>query len=457
MATVTKENLGLLHEKLTISLDKNDYLPAFEKAIKEYAKKANIPGFRKGMVPMGMVKKMYGNSVFTDEVLRSVDRELNTYLSTEKLEIFAQPLPLDTDMDQINMNNPADYSFSFEIGMKPELAMTDLSKGKFNRYKVIVTDEMINAEIDRLQNQHGSLTDVDTIASENVVMNVLFTESDESGTELEGGIKKDNSLLVKYFSESVSKDLIGKTAEYVFTIQLKTAFGEKEREWIVSDLGFDKNDTEAENKYFTVSITKLALLEKKELNQEFFDQLFAGQDVTTEEQFKEKIKEKISTHWDAQARNQIHDQIYHQLIDHTSVSFPEGFLKKWIKTQGEKPKTDEEVENEFPTLLSQLKWTLITEEILKANEITVLPNDLRDFAKQQILGYLGMGMQDAEQPWITEYVDKMMKDKKFIEDSYTRIQTTKIFEWAETQVNATDKEISTDDFTKIIEEHQHHH
>ncbi len=455
MATVTKENLGLLHEKLTISLDKNDYLPAFEKAIKGYSKKANIPGFRKGMVPMGMVKKMYGTSVFADEVLRSVDRELNNYLNNEKLEIFAQPLPLDANLDQINMNEPSDYSFSFEIGMKPELSLTDLSKGKFNRYKVIVTDEMINAEVDRLQNQYGSLVDVEIITSENVVINVIFTEADAEGNVIEGGIKKDNSLLVKYFSEQVAKDLIGKNAEHSFTIQLKTGFGEKEREWIVSDLGLAKDDAEAENKFFIISITKLALLEKKELNEEFFNQLFAGQDVTTEEQFKEKIKEKIATHWDAQARNQIHDQIYHQLIDHTTVHFPEDFLKKWIKTQSEKPKTDEEVENELPSLLNQLKWTLITEEILKGNNITVLPDDLRDFARQRILRYLGMGMQDAEQDWIKEYVEKMMKEKKFIEESYTHIQTQKIFEWAETQINATDKEISTEDFTRIIEDHQH--
>ncbi len=457
MATVTKENLGLLHEKLTVSLDRNDYLPAFDKALKEYSKKANIPGFRKGMVPIGMVKKMYGASVFTDEVLRSVDRELNTYLDKEKLDIFAQPLPMETDLNHINMNEPSDYSFSFEVGMKPVVSMTDLAKGHFTKYKVIVTDEMINAEVDRLQNQHGILTDVDTISEDNVVMNVVFTESDAEGNEIEAGIKKDNSLLVKYFAEAVSKDLIGKTAEHRFTIQLNSGFADTEREWILSDLGLNKDDAEAELKYFTISITKLALLEKKELNEEFFNQIFAAQDVKTEEQFKEKLKERIAGHWNAQSRNQIHDQVYHHLLDTTSISFPESFLKKWIKTQGEKIKTEEEVEAEFPVFLNQLKWTLLTDEIVKGNNITVLPDDLRNFAKQQILSYLGMGMQDVEQDWVREYVDKMMKDKKFIEDSYNRIQTQKIFDWAETQVVPAEKEISTEDFTKIIEEHQHHH
>src|SRR5450432_3238434 len=142
MATVTKENIGLLHEKLTVKLEKTDYLPSFEKALKEYSKKANIPGFRKGMVPAGLIKKMYGTSLFTDEVLKTVDRELFNYLETDKLDIFAQPLPLETDIRQIDVNNPADYTFNFEVGMKPEFNLADLANATITRYVVTVTDEM---------------------------------------------------------------------------------------------------------------------------------------------------------------------------------------------------------------------------------------------------------------------------------------------------------------------------
>src|SRR6186713_3298123 len=149
MATVTKENIGLLHERLTVKLEKNDYLPPFEKALKDYSKKANIPGFRKGMVPAGLIKKMYGPSLFTDEVLKSVDRELINYLETDKLDIFAQPLPLESDFKQLDVNNPVDYTFNFEVGMKPEFNLPDLAKAKTTRYVVTVTDEMINNEVDR--------------------------------------------------------------------------------------------------------------------------------------------------------------------------------------------------------------------------------------------------------------------------------------------------------------------
>src|SRR6266566_1949211 len=126
MATITKENIGLLHEKLTMKLEKSDYLPSFEKSLKEYSKKANIPGFRKGMVPAGLIKKMYGSSLFTDEVLRSIDRELVKYLETEKINIFAQPLPDEINLRQLDVNSPTDYHFSFEIGLKPDFKIADL-------------------------------------------------------------------------------------------------------------------------------------------------------------------------------------------------------------------------------------------------------------------------------------------------------------------------------------------
>ena len=150
MATVIKENVGMLHDKLTLTLDKEDYLPAFEKTLKDYSKKANIPGFRKGMVPAGLIKKMYGNSLFTDEVLRSIDRELVKYLETEKINIFAQPLPDEINLRQLDVNSPSDYHFSFEIGLKPEFELPNLPSLHTIRYKVQVTDEMINNEITRL-------------------------------------------------------------------------------------------------------------------------------------------------------------------------------------------------------------------------------------------------------------------------------------------------------------------
>ncbi|RYY55728.1 MAG: trigger factor [Chitinophagaceae bacterium] len=459
MATVTKENIGKLHEKISVKLEKGDYLPSFEKALKENSKKANIPGFRKGMVPAGLIKKMYGPSLFTDEVLRSVDRELVSYLQNDKVEIFAQPLPLETDLNQLDVNNPADYTFHFEIGMKPEFQIADLGSLPVTRYVVDVTDEMINNEITRLQNRYGNMTDQDEVNSEENVLNVTFTEVDENASELTGGVSKDNSLLVKYFAPSFRPNLTGKKVNDYLIVKLQDAFEDKELETILGDLGLDVHSSDAKAKHFKIQITKIGLVEKKELNEEFFTQLYPAGDVKTEADFRNKVKEEIAAYWNSQARNQIHDQVFHKLTDNTSIEFPESFLKKWMATQGEEPKSPEAVESEFPAFLSQLKWSLITDKVVNENSIAVSPEEVKEFAKQQLFGYMGnMGTSlGDDQPWVNDYIDRMMKDRKYVEDAYNRLQTQKIFEWTETRLNPADKSISADEFTKMVEAHQHSH
>jgi trigger factor len=341
--------------------------------------------------------------------------------------------------------------------MKPEFQLPDFAKAAITRYVVTVTDEMIDAEVSRLQNRYGNMLDREAVDNEENVLNVQFTELDAEGNPLEGGISKDNSLLLKYFKEPVRGQWMGKKAGDQVDAVLADAFDEKELEFILSDLGLQKEDS---GRRFRIELTKVGLLEKKELNAEFFNQLYPDGDVVTESDFRNKIKEEIQAYWNREARNQIHDQVYHLLLDNTTIEFPEEFLKKWMKLQGQNeegatPKTDEQVEQEFPGFLKGLKWTLITDKIVQENSIQVQPDEIRQFARQQLLGYMGGMGAGTDQPWMDSYVEKMMQDRKYVEDSYNRIQTQKIFEWSETQVKPTDKSISAEDFTKMVQEHHH--
>ncbi|MFT3936726.1 MAG: trigger factor [Chitinophagaceae bacterium] len=455
MATVTRENIGLLNEKIVVTVAKDDYLPSFEKAIKSYSKQANIPGFRKGMVPAGMVKKMYGSSVFADEVLKSVEKGLSDYMVNEKLEIFAQPLPLpENDASKLNMSSPADYAFAFEVGLKPEFTTADLGTAKLTRYKVTPTEESINEEIDRLRTRNGKMTDPESVSSEENVLNVTFTETDASDNAIEGGIVKENSLLVKYFAADFRSQLMGKKKDDTILIQPSKAFEEKERDFILKDLGLEEKDAD---KYFQLLITKVGLIEKAELNEELFKAAYPNKEITSEAELKDAVKEDIQKYWDAQTRNQMFDQVYHELLDHTNITFPEAFLKRWMQNGGEKPKTEAQVETEYPSFINSLKWTLIVDQLVKNNNIEVKQEDLREFAKQQLFSYMGGANLGEDQPWVNDYIDRMMKDKKFVEDSYHRIQTDKVFGWAETQVKPTEKDITAEAFTKMQEEHHHHH
>jgi trigger factor len=461
MATVIRENIGLLNDKITIRVAGNDYLPSFEKALKNYSKNANIPGFRKGMVPAGMIKKMHGQAVFTDEVLRTVEKELTTYMSNEKLDIFAQPLPLaENDSRQIDMNKPAEYAFSFEVGLKPEFAVADLANEKITRYKVTVTDEMISEEVSRQQLRLGKMTDPESVAGDDNVLNVTFIETDAEGNEVENGIRKDNSLLVKYFAESFRPGLIGKKKDDIISVQLNTAFDEKEREWILGDLGLDKHDAAAASKFFKLLITKVGLVEKAEMNEEFFKAAFPNKEIKSEEELRDAIREDLQAYFDKQSQNHLQHEVYHVLVDHTNIEFPESFLKRWIQNGGEQPKTPEQVEQEFPQFRNQLKWTLITEKVMRDNNIEISKEDIELLAKKQLFGYMGLSGDDpsgAEQPWMAEYVNRMMNDRRFVEDAVHRVQNEKVFAWADSQVNAIDKPISAEDFTKELEKHQHHH
>ncbi len=272
MATVVRENIGLLHDKLIVKVSKDDYFPSFDKKLKEYSKNANIPGFRKGMVPAGMIKKMYGGSIFTDEVIKTVEKELYNYLNAEKPEIFAQPLPLTNDVAKMDINNPADYEFGFEMGLKPDYSLAEISKAKITLHKVKATDAMVEEEINRMQIKGGKMTEPETVNNEENVLNVLFKESDKEGNAVEG-VTKENSVILKYLTAATQKKFMGKKVGEVVTVQLSKAFDEDKLAMIVQDLGFEKDDAAAAKKYFNLEIVKIGLVEKRELNEDFFSRI----------------------------------------------------------------------------------------------------------------------------------------------------------------------------------------
>ncbi|MEO6187473.1 MAG: trigger factor [Ginsengibacter sp.] len=453
MASVTKENIGELHDKLTVKVSREDYFPSFEKSIKEYSKKANIPGFRKGMVPTGMIKKMYGSSLFYDEVIKAVEKELQEYLTKEKPEIFAQPLPMESDMRNIDMSDPQEYDFSFELGVKPQVSLDALTTAKPVLHKVKLTTEMVDEEIEKLVTKHGDMKDADEVTAPENVLNVTFEESDAEGNVIPDAISKENSILVKYFAEDFRKNVYGKKKDESVVLQLKDAFAEKEREWILGDLGLDKDDEAANEKYFKMTISKIGLVEKKELNEEFFKVVFPGKEISTEEEFRATLTEEMQQQWDAASRSQLHDQLYHILLD-TPVTFPDNFLKRWLTVGGEKKKTSEEVEEEYPSFINQLKWTLISDKILNENKIEVSEQELRDNMSSEIMRYFGQMNLGEDTTWIDSYIDRMMKDEKQVDSSYRKIITEKMFNWLDTQVTPEEKEVSPDELLAL---QRHHH
>jgi trigger factor len=455
MATVVRENIGLLNDKLTVKINKEDYVPSFEKKLKEYSKTANIPGFRKGMVPAGMIKKMYGAGIFSDEVLKTVEKELFTWLNTEKPEIFAQPLPLTNDLGGLDMNNPKDVEFGFEIGLKPSFEIPDLAKAPLTKHVVTVTGDMVNEEISRMQIKGGKMTEPEEINNEENVLNVLFTEVDKDGNVVEGGISKENSVLLKYVNPTMQKELMGKKAGDHFVFQLNQIFEGDKLEMMLQDLGFEKDNTEAAQKFFKLDIVKIGLVEKRELNEEFFNEVFPGKGIKTEAELRTALEAEIGNYWESQSLNQLHDQLYHYLLDETKMEFPENFLKRWLETGGDKPKTTEEAEAEFPSFSNQLKWTLISDRLITENKLEVTEEELREHMKQEVMRYFGQMNMGDDVSWLESYIDRMMKDEKQADATYRRLITEKLFGFAAAQTKPKEKKVTAEELTAMQHNHQH--
>jgi trigger factor len=455
MATVVRENIALLNDKIIIKIGKEDYLPSFEKKLKEYSKTVNIPGFRKGMVPAGMIKKMYGPSIYTDEILKTVEKQLYTYLETEKPDIFAQPLALDADIRKLDVNNPADYEFGFEIGLKPAFEIAPLANANATLHTVTATEEMVQQEVDRMLIKGGKMTEPETVESEEAILNILFSEVDKDGNTIEGGIEKENSVIVKYFTADVQKQFMGKKKEESVVLQLSAAFEKDKLEAFVQDLGIDKDDAAAANKYFKLTIVKIDLVEKRELNEEFFNEVFPGAAVVTEEEFRKKLKEEIEQYWNGQSSTQLHDQLYHYLLEETKIEFPDQFLKRWLQVGGEERKTPEQAEAEFPGFSNQLKWTLISDKIVKENKLEVSAEELKESMKAEVMRYFGGMSMSGDTSWLDSYVDRMLKDEKQVDASYRRLITDKLFNWAQQQVTPAEKQVTGEELTAMQHNHQH--
>jgi trigger factor len=456
MATISREPIAPLHERIKVTVSPSDYNPSYESALKKYAKNANIPGFRKGMVPTGVIKKMYGAAVFTEEVLRNIENELMQYLQKENISYLGQPLPEDNnDPAQILYTEPKDYTFSFEIGLKPEFAVPDMAKAKTTLNLVEATDEMVKEEVERFQQRLGKMTEPETITNEEDILNVSFQKSDAAGVVEEGSQKKENSLLLKYFSASTQKQLMGKKKDEQIVLQIAKAFEDKEREWLAKDLGLDKDNKDDMKQHFVMQITKIGFVEKRALNEEFFKEAIPAKEIKTEEEFKNEIKTQIEGYWKQQAQHMLEHEIFHVLSEETKMSFPEDFLKKWLLKSSEKEQTQESIDKEFPAFLNQLRWTLVSNEIGTQQSLHVSREEIMDSLRSQLMGYFGSMSMGGNMDWLDSYVERMMSDKQQVETAYQRVFSSKVLAWAASQAKPKEKKVTAEEFQKLQEKHQH--
>ncbi len=455
MATVTRESIGNLHDKITVKLTKEDYLPSFEKQLKQQAKSVAMPGFRKGMVPFGMVKKMYGQSIFTDEVLKTAGRQLEDYLKAEKLAIFAQPMVMPTRTSRLNMDEAADVDFDFEIGLKPDFEITPLKeKQKLTKYSIAISDTMMDDELKRIAQRFGKTEDLEVIGGKEDLISAAYEASYAGGNALADAQKTEDVMPLEKFPAKLQELLMGKHVnDTVVFVPAEVCTAEELAAFLKNPL---KQGEEAANNHYKLTITRIAQLIPHELNAELFLQVFPNEMITEESAFREKIKGELSREFERIATDRLHNEMYELLVHTTPIELPVPFLKRWMRDGGETRKTDREVEAEFGSFDHQLRWTLISDQLIINNNIQITRDEVLNDIKSKVLAYFGMD-SDEDAPWLESYMLKVVKEEKTLDETYRRLLFAKLFTFLETQFDIEHKEVSEEEFFKAPDAHAHHH
>ena len=336
MAIVTRENIGNLHDKIRVSISKEDYLPTFEKSLKQQAKHVNVPGFRKGHVPAGMVKKMYGQSLFVDEVLKTANKQLQAYLENEKLRIFAQPLIIESaEPLQLDMNKPSDLDLEFEIGLQPEFSIPALSGSHpITYYKIDVGSKLLDDETDRIARRYGTLEDVDAIDHREHMVYATLQETDHNGEPLPGAKQQDVSEVLARFPEQLQGELMGKKAGDSLLITPVNIATEEE---LPAFMKMANAEMAEADKQFVLNITRVARLLPQEMGVELYSQVFPNDMITDEKTFREKLRGELDKEFDRISRERIQNEIFETLVHETPVApagtLPETLDERWRTRQ----------------------------------------------------------------------------------------------------------------------------
>lgn len=458
MATVTRENIGTLHDKITVKLVKEDYMPGFEKTLKQQAKNANVPGFRKGMVPAGMLRKMYGQTLFNEEVIRVAGKQLEDYLKQEKVSIFAQPMILPPAQDYaLNMNNPSDVDFAFEIGLKPEIdPATVIKNSRLTRYKIAVSDKMMDDEMERIKRREGKVDAQTEVTDKENIIYSTYEACNAEGVVTEGVDKIEDTEVVAKMPAKLQELVMGRKPEDTLIIRPSDICTEEELAGFLKDPL--KADAEAAGNYYKLTITKVGHLIPAEMGIELFEKVFPGKEITTEEAFREKVREELNMEFARIASERLQNEMFELLVHKTPIVLPVQFLKRWLREGGEKLKSAEEVEQEFGGFDHQLRWQLISDQIMGENGINVTRDEVLTDIKTRVLQYFGMGAdEEADTPWMDGYMAKISKDEKMMDETYRRLLFGRLFSFLETQFATDEQEIEEEAFFKLGDAHAAHH
>lgn len=445
---ITQEKIDDLNAVLNIKINQEDYQARVEKAIKEQAKKAKLPGFRPGMVPVAHIKKMYGKSILVDEINHMLSDSLNNYITDNQLEVLGQPLPKADDDKIFNWDFTEDYEFNYEVGLAPEFTLDFSAADVVPKYVVKIDDETLQARIKNIRRSYGKMTNPDVSADDDVLYSELKQLSAD-GSVFEGGITNTTSIRIEQIAdEEVKSSLIGLKKGDVITFDINKAFNNDAAK-IAGLLKIDEAEAADLKSNFQLTVKNVNRLEESDLNQEFFDKIFGEGVVHNEEEFRTKIAEEQEAMMAQDADRKLQDELYQFVLSKVNFELPDEFLKKWLKVSNEKL-SDQELEDGYADFTKNLKWTLIENKIIKANNIEIKYEEVFQAAKQRLDAQFRMySPQALDEEQLGQYTVQFLQNKDNANKLFEEVKALKVFDYLKTVVTLDKKEIDNTAFKKL--------
>lgn len=439
---ISRENIDELNAIVKVDIEKGDYEPKVDKILKNYRKTANIPGFRKGHVPMGLVKKQYGQAVLVDEVNKLLQESLNKYLVEEKLDVLGNPLPKeqkDFSWDEEN------YTFEFELGLAPTFEVNLKTKNPITHYHIVADDEMIDHQIEHIRTQYGKL-EAKTEAAEGDYVTGNF-----KGEEKEIDHKTTFSLDKIKGKRNLNK-FVGAKAGDIITLKTKNLF-EKD-DVLAGHLGLNTEDVKELDVEVTFEISEINHQELAELNEELFTKVFGPDDtIKTEEDFRKKIKEDAEKQFEQQSNQQLLNDVTEALIEQTKFDLPDEFLQKWIQVSGEDELNEEEAKEEYQRSEKGLRFQLIENQLMTAHDIKVELADVMTATKDRIkLQMAQFGQLNPSDSELEDIAKRILSNEKEARNISDQVKNEKLLAFFKENANLKEKKLTYDEFVKAVTE-----
>lgn len=448
---VSLQNIDKVSALLTVKLEKADYQEKVDKALKSFRQKAQMPGFRKGMIPMSLVKKMYGKSVLAEEVNKLLSETVYKYIQDNKVNMLGEPLPNEDKQPAIDFDTQEEFEFLFDIALAPEFKVEVGTADKVDYYDIEVTDEMVDNQVKSYTQRNGKYDKVD-IYADNDMLKGLLAELDEQGNTKEGGIQVEGAVMMPSYMKNDEQKAIFVNAKVndVLVFNPHAAWNGNPAE-LASLLKIDKEAAAEVKSNFSYQVEEITRFVPGDLNQEIFDQVFGKDVVKTEDEFRAKVKEAI-------VKQFVADSDYKFLLDLRRVlmekvgklEFSDALLKR-VMLANNADKDEKSVEENYDKSIEELTWHLIKEQLVKANDIKVEQDDITNMAKESTRAQFAMyGMLNVPEDLLNNYAKEMLKKKESIEGLVNRVVETKLVAAVKPQVTLEHKSISAVDFNKMF-------